>query len=144
MNLRTQDQPKGQIHPLPVFVNNILLEQGYSHHFCAVCGCFPNTMTELSSSDINHMAHKPESIYYLSLHGGSLPTPERDERYKKKYVFPDLVISVHPFIHSFTPLPGQIGTKILRITEGVKNDFRYHLLIFFKPLSCFKKERKNS
>lgn len=101
-------------------------------------------MTELSSCDINHMAHKPESIYYLSLRRGSLPTPERDEWFKKKYVFPDLVVSIYPFICSFTPLPGQIGSKILRIAEGVKNDFRYHLLIFFKPLSCFKIERKNS
>lgn len=54
--LENKISSKAKYTPLTVFVNNILWEQGHSHHFCTVCGCFPNTMTELSSCDINHMA----------------------------------------------------------------------------------------
>lgn len=60
------DQPKGQILPLPIFVNKHFIGISHTHHFCTVSGCSHASVAQLSSCDKPHMAHRPENIYCLA------------------------------------------------------------------------------
>lgn len=44
-------------------------------HLYIICGCFHAPIAELSSCNRDHLAHKVERIYYITLYTKSLPTP---------------------------------------------------------------------
>lgn len=67
-------QPATKSSPLPIFVNNVILEKATLMHLQIVYIGFHSTTTELSCYNRDYAACKAKNIYSLALYR-SLPIP---------------------------------------------------------------------